>query len=79
MFFQFNCWKRPFHARYDKILAATYIGDTRRLFDGSVRLQDAIRENVNAFISSLKIAGLGGSRQCNRENAGRDLSLPQCL
>ena len=29
------------------------------MFDGSVRLQDAIRENVNAFISSLKMPDWG--------------------
>jgi hypothetical protein len=51
--------EKSIRARYDNKLAATYIGDTGRLFDGSVRLQDAIRENVNAFISSLKLPDWG--------------------
>jgi hypothetical protein len=51
--------EKSIHARYDARLAASYIGDTGRLFDGSVRLQDVIRENVNAFISSLKLSDWG--------------------
>ena len=47
-------------ARYDQELSATYTGDTRHLFDGSIRLQDAIRENVDAFLSSRKLPSWGG-------------------
>ncbi len=57
--FSIQLLEKTIFARYDKMLAATYIGDTRLLLDGSVRLQDAIRENVNAFISSLKMPDWG--------------------
>ncbi|MCB2149698.1 MAG: hypothetical protein KQI81_24675, partial [Deltaproteobacteria bacterium] len=40
-------------------LAAVYTGDTRLLFDGSVHIQDAVRENVNAFIASRKLTDWG--------------------
>jgi len=46
-------------ASYEKTLAEVYTGDTRVLFDGSVRLQDAIRENVDAFIASRKLTHWG--------------------
>jgi hypothetical protein len=51
--------EKRIHARYDEALAAVYIGDTLHLFDGSLRLQDAIRENVNAFIAGLKLPDWG--------------------
>ncbi len=57
--FSLQLLENRIHARYDKILAATAIGDTRPLFDGSVRLQDTIRKNVNGFISSLKLTDWG--------------------
>ena len=46
-------------ASYEKTLEEVYTGDTRFLFDGSVRLQDAIRENVDAFIASRKLTHWG--------------------
>jgi hypothetical protein len=46
-------------ARYTRDLAASYIGDTRLLFDGSIRLQDAMRENINAFIDTRKLIRWG--------------------
>ena len=52
--------EKTFQARYDQELSATYTGDTRHLFDGSVRLQDAVRENVDAFLSSRKLTRWGG-------------------
>jgi hypothetical protein len=45
--------------RYDRELEAVYAGDTRLLFEGSVRLQDAIRDNVDAFIASRKLVRWG--------------------
>ena len=45
--------------RYDRELDAVYAGDTRLLFDGSVRLQDAIRDNVDAFITDRKLVQWG--------------------
>lgn len=57
--FSIQLLEKTIHARYDKILAAATIGDTRVLFDGSVRLKDAIRENLNAFIANLKLPHWG--------------------
>lgn len=52
--------EKTIQARYDEELSATYTGDTRYLFDGSERLQDAIRENVDAFLSSRRLPRWGG-------------------
>ncbi len=52
--FAIQLLEKTIHARYDRVLAAAYVGDTRDLFNGSVRLKDAIRENVNAFLADLK-------------------------
>ena len=57
--FSIQLLEKTIQARYAEELAATYTGDTRHLFDGSMRLQDAIRENVDAFISSRKLIGWG--------------------
>ena len=57
--FSIQLLEKTLRARYDKILAAATIGDTRVLFDGSVRLKDAIRENLNAFIANLKFPHWG--------------------
>ena len=57
--FTIQLLEKTIHARYDKMLTATAIGDTRALFDGSVRLKDAVRENLNAFISNLTLPDWG--------------------
>ena len=53
--FSIQLLEKTIQARYDEVLAATYTGDTRDLFDGSTRLKDAIRENVNTFLNSRKL------------------------
>jgi hypothetical protein len=58
--FSIQLIEKTIQARYDEELSATYTGDTRHLFDGSVRLQDAIRENVDAFMSSRQLPRWGG-------------------
>ena len=45
--------------RYERELSAVMIGDVDPLLDGSVRLQDAIQKNVNAFIDSRKLLDWG--------------------
>ncbi len=45
--------------KYDAALASAVPGDTRPLFDGSIRLQDAIRESVDAFIADRKLIRWG--------------------
>ena len=57
--FSIQLVEQTLQARYDKAVAATYIGDSRVLFDGSVRLQDAIRKNVNAFLSEQRLLDWG--------------------
>jgi hypothetical protein len=43
--------EKAIQAHYARVLAATYIGDTRPLFDGSLRLEDAIRQHVEDFLA----------------------------
>ena len=57
--FSIQLLEKTIQERYDQTLAAVYTGDTRHLFDGSVRIQDAVRENVNAFIASRKLPDWG--------------------
>jgi hypothetical protein len=57
--FSIQFLEKTIQARYARELAATYIGDTRPLFDGSVRLADALRRNIDAFISSRKTPAWG--------------------
>ena len=57
--FSVQLLEKTIQARYDEVLAATYTGDTRDLFDGSTRLKDAIRENVNTFLNSRKLPDWG--------------------
>lgn len=57
--FSIQMLEKMIQASYEKTLAEVYTGDTRILFDGSVRLQDAIRENVDAFIASRKLTHWG--------------------
>lgn len=57
--FSIQLLEKTIQARYEETLAATYTGDTRFLFDGSVRIQDAIRQNVNAFLLSRKLPSWG--------------------
>lgn len=57
--FSIQLLEKTIQASYEKGLAEVYTGDTRPLFDGSVRLQDAIRENVAGFIASRKLTHWG--------------------
>ena len=47
------------HNRYAYELENTFLGDSQRLFDGAVRLQDAVTQNVESFIRSKKWIGRG--------------------
>lgn len=51
--------EKTIQARYTQELTAMYIGDTRHLFDGSIRLQDNIRENIDAFLINRKLSHWG--------------------
>jgi hypothetical protein len=57
--FSLQFLEKTIQARYAEELAMSYTGDIRQLFNGSVRLQEAIRENVDAFISSRKLTAWG--------------------
>jgi hypothetical protein len=50
--FSIQFLEKTIQAHYARVLAATYIGDTRPLFDGSIRLEDAISQHVEAFLGS---------------------------
>jgi hypothetical protein len=58
--FSVQLLEKAIQAHFSRELAATYIGDTRPLFDGSLRLQDAIRQHVDDFLGSrhLRLWGL---------------------
>ena len=45
--------------RYAKEIGDIYTGDTRPLFDGSVRLKDAINNNIDRYLQSKPILSLG--------------------
>ncbi len=45
--------------RYAKEIGDIYTGDTRPLFDGSVRLKDAINNNIDRYLQSDAILSLG--------------------
>ena len=53
--FSIQLLERTIQSRYTDALADIYTGDTRVLFDGSVRLKDAIRDNVEAFIADSRL------------------------
>lgn len=57
--FSVQLLERRLERRYDEALAAVYLGDSGRLFDGSVRLQEAVRSNVDAFLADLKLMPWG--------------------
>jgi hypothetical protein len=57
--FSIQLIERTLQERYDAALSAVYTGDTRLLFEGSVRLQDAIQKNVDAFIDSRVMTAWG--------------------
>lgn len=45
--------------RYAKEIGNIYTGDTRPLFDGSMRLKDAINNNIDHYLQSKAILSLG--------------------
>ena len=45
--------------RYAKEIGDIYTGDTRPLFDGSVRLKDAINNNIDRYLQSKAILSFG--------------------
>lgn len=51
--------EKAIHARYEQELSAVLIGDVNRLLDGSIRLQDTLQKNINAFIASRKLRDWG--------------------
>lgn len=57
--FSIQLLERRLERRYDEALAVVYLGDSGRLFDGSVRLQEAVRSNVDAFLADLKLTPWG--------------------
>ncbi len=58
VFFLFSL-EKSIQSRYDWDLSATYLGDTRLLFDGSARLQDVLGENIDAFMAGKRLIDWG--------------------
>lgn len=57
--FSIQFLEKTIQARYARELATMVVGDTRHLFDGSIRLQDAIHHNVDRFLNSRKLPEWG--------------------
>jgi len=51
--------ERYCHDLYTHELENYYLGDTRRLFDGNVRLRDAVSENIHRFLKSKILTRYG--------------------
>ena len=47
------------HNRYVHELENTFLGNSQRLFDGAIRLKDAVNDNVHNFLNSKKLIGHG--------------------
>jgi predicted nucleic acid-binding Zn-ribbon protein len=57
--FSMQLLEERIQTKYERGLAEVYTGDTRQLFNGSVSLQDAVRENVDAFVAGLQLTEWG--------------------
>ncbi|MGD9245515.1 MAG: hypothetical protein PVH36_11330 [Desulfobacterales bacterium] len=57
--FSLQSIERHLNKRYAKEIGDIYTGDTRPLFDGSVRLQDAINNNIDRYLQSKAILSWG--------------------
>lgn len=57
--FSIHALEKRVQQRYEAALAAAVPGDTRALFNGSVRLQDAIRSRVDTFLAQRKLIRWG--------------------
>jgi hypothetical protein len=51
--------ERHLNSRYANEIEDIYLGDTRLLFDGSVRLKDAINSNINRYLQGKVLIRLG--------------------
>lgn len=51
--------EKYFRHRYTRELENIFLGDTRRLFDGYVRLKDAVNENIHRYLSTKTMTGFG--------------------
>ena len=57
--FSLQSLERHLNKRYSQEIGDIYTGDTRSLFDGSVRLKDAINNNINKYLQHKAILSLG--------------------
>ena len=57
--FSLQSIERHLNKRYAKEIGDIYTGDTRPLFDGSVRLRDAINNNIDRYLQSKAILSWG--------------------
>ena len=47
------------HTRYVHETENTFLGDSQKLFEGAIRLKDAVNDNVHSFLRSKKLIGHG--------------------
>jgi hypothetical protein len=57
--FSLQSIERHLNKRYSKEIGDIYTGDTRPLFDGRVRLQDSINNNIDRYLQSKAILSWG--------------------
>ena len=57
--FSLQSLERHLNQRYSQEIGDIYTGDTRPLFDGSIRLKDAINNNINRYLQRKAILSLG--------------------
>jgi hypothetical protein len=51
--------ERHFHAQIAREIEDVYIGDPDLLFDGSLRLQDAVGKNIDHHLRSISLLSMG--------------------
>ena len=57
--FSVQSLERHLKSRYANEIEDSYLEDTRPLFEGSIRLQDAINSNINRYLQSKALIPLG--------------------
>ena len=65
--------------RYAKEIKDIYTGDTRPLFDGSMRLKDAINNNIDRYLQSKAILSWGVKANVTVTTKQNTILIPGCF
>jgi len=57
--FSVKSLEKNLHKRYTREIESIYMGDTRPLFNGSIRLKDAINKNIDHYLQSRSLLSWG--------------------